>query len=89
MNEHEWQEVIGTIGMFGLVIGVVITTICQVAASRRAKARLARESEYRSIAEESVAAQQRLEQRLAEIGGQLSELRSRTDAIETVLKDVE
>ncbi|MET7461571.1 hypothetical protein [Nonomuraea sp. NPDC005501] len=89
MNEHEWQEVIGTIGVFVLLTAVIITVVCQVAVTWRAKARLARESEYRKLAEAAVSGQQAVEQRLAEIGRQVSELSGRTDSIERILKDVE
>ncbi|GGT36874.1 hypothetical protein P6B95_21890 [Streptomyces atratus] len=89
MNDHEWQEVIGTIGIFVLLIAVVVTIIWQGAISLRAKAQLARESEYKKLAEAAVTGQQNIERQLAEIGGQVSELQSRTDSIERVLKDVE
>ncbi|MFE4331308.1 MULTISPECIES: hypothetical protein [unclassified Streptomyces] len=89
MNDHEWQEVIGTIGIFVLLTAVVVTIIWQGAISWRAKAQLARESEYKQLAEAAVAGQQNIERKLAEIGGQVSELQGRTDSIERVLKDVE
>ncbi|MFD8821894.1 hypothetical protein ACFV1C_05945 [Streptomyces sp. NPDC059605] len=89
MNEHEWQEVIGTVGIFVLLTAVVVTIIRQVAITRRAKARLARESEYRRLAEAAVTGQQKIEQQLAGIGDQVSDLQNRTDSIERVLKDVE
>jgi hypothetical protein len=89
VNEHEWQEVIGTIGIFVLLISVVVTVVWQRAVSQRTRAQLARESEYRKLAEAAVAGQQQIERRLAEIGGQVSDLTSRTDSIERVLKDVE
>ncbi|NUW40993.1 hypothetical protein [Nonomuraea rhodomycinica] len=89
MNEHEWQEVIGTIGIFVLLTAVIITVLCQVAVTWRAKARLARESEYRALAESAIAGQQAVERRLEEIGRHVTELSSRTDSIERILKDVE
>ncbi|MGI5352869.1 hypothetical protein ACQEU8_32520 [Streptomyces sp. CA-250714] len=89
MNEHEWQEVIGTIGMFTLLIAVVVTAIWQIGAGRRARTQLARESEYKKLAEAAADRQQRIEQQLTEIGSQVSDLRNRTDTIERVLKDVE
>ncbi|MGW9596328.1 hypothetical protein ACWHLZ_39310 [Streptomyces chartreusis] len=89
MNEHEWQEVIGTIGIFVLLTAVVVTIIWQVAISWRAKAQLARESEYRRLAEAAVTGQQKIERQLTEIGGQVSDLQSRTNSIERVLKAVE
>ncbi|MFI5801647.1 hypothetical protein [Streptomyces sp. NPDC051561] len=89
MNEHEWQEVIGVIGIFVLLTGVAITTIWQVAISWRAKAQLSREKEYRELVEAAVTGQQKIERQLAEIGGRVEDLLSRTDSIEKVLKDVE
>jgi phage shock protein A len=89
MNEHEWQEVIGTIGIFVLLIAVVVIVLWQTASGRRAKAQLAHESEYRKLADAAAAREQRIEQQLAEIGGQVADLRDRTDTIERVLKDVE
>ncbi|MBO8195578.1 hypothetical protein ITI46_28590 [Streptomyces oryzae] len=89
MNEHEWQEVIGTIGMFTLLIAVVVTFVWRTAAGRRATAQLAHESAYKKLAEDAADRQQRIEQQLAEIGGKVTDLTKRTDTIERVLKDVE
>ncbi|MFI6180515.1 hypothetical protein ACIA8R_33600 [Nonomuraea sp. NPDC051191] len=89
MNEHEWQEVIGTIGVFVLITVVVVTVIWQFAISWRAKAQLARENEYKKIAEAAAASQQDIGRQLAEINDRLSALRDRTDAIELMLKVVE
>lgn len=89
MNEHEWQEVIGTIGVFVLITAVIVTVIWQFAISWRAKAQLAREAEYKKIAETAASSQQDIGRQLAEINDRLSALRDRTDAIELVLKDVE
>ncbi|WP_433211944.1 hypothetical protein ACQP25_24160 [Microtetraspora malaysiensis] len=89
MNEHEWQEVIGTIGVFVLITAVIVTVIWQFAISWRAKAQLAREAEYKQIAESVAASQEDIGRQLAEINDRLSALRDRTDAIELVLTDVE
>ncbi|MFF3668734.1 hypothetical protein [Microtetraspora malaysiensis] len=89
MNEHEWQEVIGTIGVFVLITAVIVTVIWQFAISWRAKAQLAREAEYKKIAESVAASQEDIGRQLAEINDRLSALRDRTDAIELVLTDVE
>jgi hypothetical protein len=88
MNDQS-QQFIETIGIFVLATAVVITIIRQVAISRRARAQLVRESEYKKVAEAAVTGQQNIERQLAEIGGQVSDLRSRTDSIERVLKAVE
>lgn len=89
MNEHEWQEVIGAIGMFVLLIIVVTMIIWQVSASLRAKAVLAREDSYKKLAEAALSSQQQTETELATISTQLTELRDRMGTLERILKDVE
>ncbi|MEU9111480.1 hypothetical protein AB0D04_06750 [Streptomyces sp. NPDC048483] len=75
MKYHQWQEIIGTIGIFVLLTVTVVTVIWQVAISQRAKAQLAREGEYRKLVAAGTAGQERIERRL--------------EAIERILKDVE
>jgi hypothetical protein len=89
MSSSDWQEIIGTIGVFALVIGVITVTIWQLAATWRAKAQLAREKEYRTIADRAVLAQEGMERQLAEVNGQLTEIRARLESLERVLSEVE
>lgn len=89
MSSSDWQEVIGTIGVFLLVTVVITVSIWQLASTRRAKAMLAREDEYRKIADRTVLVQETTERHLAELGGRLAEMQSRLQALERVLKDVE
>lgn len=89
MNEHEWQEVIGAIGMFVLLIIVVTMIIWQVSASLRARAVLAREDSYKKLAEAALSSQQRTETELTAISTQLTELQDRMGTLERILKDVE
>ena len=73
-----------------LVFGaIVVTAIWQIGASRRAKAVLARDAEYRAIAERAVATHEATEGRLADVTGQLAEMNLRVAAMERVLKDAE
>jgi phage shock protein A len=96
MSSSDWQEIIGVIGAFALVIGVVTVGIWQLAATWRAKAQLAREKEYRSIADRAVLVQEGMERQLIEIAGQLTQARGqldlmqeRLDSLERILKEVE
>lgn len=82
MNETDWQEVFGVIGAFTLVTVVITVIIWQFGANWRAKAVLAREEEYRKLAEKSLAAQQETERQLAGIQG-------RMESLERILKEVE
>jgi hypothetical protein len=89
MSAQDWSQVVGTIGVFALVISVVIVGIWQLAATLRARATLAREREYRTLADRSALVQESTERQLAEIGGRLAEMQTRLQSVERVLKDVE
>ena len=71
MSAWDLQEVIGVIGFFVLVIAVATLVIWQFGAAWRAKAVLAQEHEYRSIADRAILVQESTERQLAEIGGRL------------------
>ena len=89
MTAQDWSEVAGTIGVFALVTSVAIVGIWQLAATWRARAALAREREYRTLADRSALLQEGTERQLAEIGGRLAEMQTRLQSVERVLKDVE
>ena len=89
MSGQDWTEVVGAIGLFALVITVILTIIVQVARTWRAKAALAREGEYRKLAETAVRTQEGIERQLTEVGSRLAEMQSRMASLERVLKDVE
>ena len=61
----------------------------QFGATWRARAVLARENEYRLIADKAVLVQESTERQLAEVGGRLAEMKTRLQSLERVLKDVE
>jgi hypothetical protein len=86
---QDWTEVVGTIGVFALVISVVTVGMWQLAATWRARAVLARESEYRTLADRSTLVQESTERQLAELGGRLAEVQTRLQSVERVLKEVE
>lgn len=85
MSTNDWQEIVGVIGVFALIIVI----IWQLAATWRAKAQLSREKEYRTIADRSVLVQEGTERQLVEISGRLTEMQSRLKSLERVLKEVE
>ncbi|WP_370947686.1 hypothetical protein AB5J62_09055 [Amycolatopsis sp. cg5] len=82
MNIRAWGEVAGVIGIFVLLTVVIAVAISQVAATWRAKAVLAREEEYRKLAERAVSSQENIER-------QLADMRTRLQSVEKVLKEVE
>ncbi|CAO5250751.1 hypothetical protein [Frankia sp. AgKG'84/4] len=89
MSPWDWQEIIGTIGFFLLIATVITVSIWQLAATRRAKVGMAREGEYRTIADKGVLVHEAIERQLAELGGRLAEMHSRLHALERVLKEVD
>lgn len=82
MKWFQWQEIIGVAGVFVLITVVLTVTIVQLASTWRAKAALAREHEYRALAEKAIRAQEETEQ-------QLREVRRSLRSIEHVLKEVD
>ncbi|MEU0530848.1 hypothetical protein [Amycolatopsis tolypomycina] len=82
MNWHQWQEILGVVGIFVLITVVLSIAIVQLAATWRAKAKLAREHEYRSLAEKAVRTQEEIER-------QLRDVQDRLRSIERVLKEVD
>ena len=88
MSASDWQEIIGTIGLFVLVAAVLVTSICQFASTVRAKAALAGEKHRRGAAENAVLVQESTESQLADIGGRLAEMQTRLQSFERILKDV-
>ncbi len=89
MSATDWQEIIGTIGVFSLIAIVIVVSIWQFASTRRAKIVLARESEYRRIADKSLLVQESVERHLAELGGRVAEMQTRMQTLERLLKEVE
>lgn len=89
MDGHDWTEVVGAFGLFALVTTVLTTVIWQFAATRRAKAQVVRELEYRKLAESATAVQQGTEERLKEISERLADMQSRMDSLERILQTVE
>ncbi|MFF7456753.1 hypothetical protein [Kitasatospora sp. NPDC008115] len=82
MSGNDWTEVVGALGLFLLVTVVLAVLVWQFGATCRAKAVLAREGEYRRLAEAAVGVQQETERQLADV-------RQRLASLERILKEVE
>lgn len=88
-NDLDLAEAAGAIGIFLFLTIVISVTIWQLAATWRAKATLAREKEYRTLAETAVRAQENTERKLTEVSERIAELHTRMESLERILKDVE
>jgi hypothetical protein len=89
MNYRGWQEVIGAAGFIGVTVVVVTIVIWHLASTWRARAILAREHQYRTLAEKSVRIQEATQQHLAGIDGQLADVQNRMQSVERILKEIE
>jgi hypothetical protein len=89
MKATDWQEVIGTIGLFALVLTVVGAVVWQLGVRLRAKVGSPREDEYRELARSAVQVQENTERQLAEQGRTLAEMNARLQVVEAILKDAE
>ncbi|MCP2341356.1 hypothetical protein [Actinomadura rupiterrae] len=89
MDGHDLAEVAGAIGIFAFITTVVTVIIMQVGATVRARAALAREDEYRRMAQDGLETQQAIERQLAETARSLGEMEKRMDSLERVLLTVE
>ncbi|MCO5994405.1 hypothetical protein [Actinoallomurus rhizosphaericola] len=89
MDGHELAEVAGAIGIFTFITTVITVIIVQVGATVRARAALAREEEYRRLAESGVETQQSIERQLTEAGRRLAAMEERMSSLEKILQTVE
>lgn len=78
----DWAEITMALGSSVLFTAVVVVLIWQAAVTWRARAALAREAQYRQLADRATAAQEKT-------AVELTELRARLDQVEDVLRQVE
>lgn len=84
-----WQEMVGVVGIFGMAIVIVTIVVWNMAATWRARAILARDYEYRTLAEKAVQDQAVVRENLAGINGRLAEVEARMHSVERILKEIE
>jgi hypothetical protein len=89
MNEHEWPEVIGTIGLFALLIGVVLSLIWRSAFIKRVKLQYKHEDQYRALAVKAEESQAKVAEQLAAVNERLARIEAGNASIEQTLKVVE
>ncbi|MEQ4301488.1 hypothetical protein ABNF97_08865 [Plantactinospora sp. B6F1] len=82
------QEIV-LLGILGLLTLLGVVLIWQAFATARARAKLAREDEYRGLSARAIAVQEDSGRRLDEITREIVELRARLDKIERVLTVVD
>ena len=88
-NQAAWSGTIFVMVMSALGVAIVIVLIWQIFATRRARAVLKREDEYRKLAERATVAQEQAAQGFSRVAAELEDLRARVAEMERVLKEVE
>jgi hypothetical protein len=92
IGEHAWPGVIISVALFALLFGAIIVFIWQGFGVWRAKLvskeAMARDDAYRTLAEQSAAAQEKTVEKLSELEAGLAELRGRVSEIERLLREV-
>ncbi|GAA2146776.1 hypothetical protein [Glycomyces algeriensis] len=89
MNEHEWPEVIGAIGMFALLIGVVLSLIWRSAFIKRVKLQYRHDDQYKELAAKAQEGQVKIAEQLAVVNERLARIEAGNASIEETLKVVE
>ncbi|KOV91945.1 hypothetical protein ACIP4Y_22330 [Streptomyces sp. NPDC088810] len=89
MSYHGWQEVVGTVGLVGAFAAVITIVIWHMATTWRARAILARDHQYRTLAEQATRSHDSAVQQLAGIDERLADLQTRMRSVERILKEVE
>jgi hypothetical protein len=88
-NAWEFQEVIGTIGFFVLLIGVVFSLIWRSAFLKRAKLQHQHDDRYQELAAKAEATQAQLAEQLKAIDERLARIEAANASIERTLTVVE
>lgn len=81
-DKLDWPTTAMGLGVLTLCTIVIVVVIWQAAVTWRARAKLAREDEYRGLAARATVAQEKT-------AAELAELRARLDAVEEVLHQVD
>ncbi|MEO3755179.1 hypothetical protein [Streptomyces sp. B6B3] len=89
MNDRDVTEVIGAVGIFGMISVVVTIVVWNMAATWRARATLARDHEYRTLADQAVQQQEALQRQLADIVDRITDLQDRVRSMERIIKEIE
>ena len=83
-----WSDAAIAIAGILFVLMIALAVILSIASTARARTSIQRETAYRKLADDSVAAQQRTADQLERALAELTELRMRTGEMERVLKEV-
>ncbi|WP_344651762.1 hypothetical protein [Cryptosporangium japonicum] len=89
MDGHELAEAVGAFGITTFLTVVVTVLIWQLFGTWRAKAAPTREAEYRDLTAQVLRGQEESNRQLADLSGQLTDLRTRMTRLERVLTEVE
>jgi hypothetical protein len=88
-SPYDWQEIIGTTGLFTLLITVVLSLIWRKAFLKRAEMQIRQDDEYKKLAERADERQAEIALQLAALNERIARIETSNAAIEETLKVVE
>lgn len=89
VSPYDWQEVIGTVGMFVLLITIVLTLLWRKAFLKKAEMQIALDDRYKKLAERADEHQAAIAEQLAALNERVARLEASNASIEETLKVVE
>lgn len=88
-SPYDWQEIIGTVGLFTLLITVVLSLIWRKTFIKRAEMQIRQDDRYKKLAERADEHQAELAQQLAALNERIARIETSSAGIEQTLKVVE
>ncbi|MEU5153700.1 hypothetical protein [Glycomyces sp. NPDC021274] len=88
-SPYDWQEIIGTVGLFTLLITVVLSLIWRKTFIKRAEMQIRQDDRYKKLAERADEHQAELAQQLAVLNERIARIETSSAGIEQTLKVVE
>lgn len=89
VSPYDWQEIIGTIGLFTLLITVVLSLMWRKAFLKRAEMQIRQDDRYRKLAERADEHQAKIAEQLEALNERLARVEAGNASIEETLKVVE
>jgi hypothetical protein len=85
----DWPDALVAMAGITMISAIIVVGVWQAFASWRARVSVAREEAYRKLAEQSAATQQELLEEQKRVASHLTEVRTRVENIERILREVE
>lgn len=85
----EWPGALIAVAGIAMITAIIVVGVWQIFASWRARVSVAREDAYRKLAEQSVTTQEQILEEQKRVANHLTDVRTRVENIERILREVE